>query len=917
MQTAVMTKPDAHKLILIDGYGFVFRAYHALAKQNLRRSDGTPVGAVYAFTNMLIKVIADHKTDYIAVVFDAGKNTFRNELYAEYKANRAACPEDLIPQFPLVREAATALNLAIVEKEGYEADDLIATYTKLGRERGMDVVIISSDKDLMQLISDGVQMYDPLKSRVIGNAEVFEKFGVTPDKVLDVLALMGDSSDNIPGVAGIGPKTAAELVNQFGNLDGVLANTAQIKQEKRRATLESSRENALLSRELVRLCCDVPPPLSIEDFIVKKTHNGTLAKFLQEQGFKSLFAKIQKLADEEDLLSSAGATKSTNAIPINRNQQLTSDIKNLPQWIELLGEVESISLYIEQDIKSKKPIGLALSANGKSCYVPFTLSTAPVQTNLFGDVSSPAQNESGISDALKSISKILTDKSILKIGHSIKELIKYTKAIDLDIAPIDDVMIMSYSVEAGLHKHDLENMIIRFHPEHGDYIPSENIATLKPEQAMPIVCNKAEKILAIYQEFKARLLTEKAVTIYEKIEKPLINVLAEMENVGIRIDPTKLRGLSETFTIETTRLEAEIYALASCEFNIGSPKQLGEVLFDKLGLDSGKKSKKTGAYSTDVKVLQNLADEGHVIAEKILEWRHLSKMMSTYTDSLPKQIATDGRVHTTFEMASTNTGRLSSRDPNLQNIPVRSESGNKIRESFIADKGCKLISADYSQIELRLLAHAAKIEALQEAFRKNLDIHAATAAQMFGVSLDNVDSELRRKAKMINFGIIYGISAFGLASRLGIGREEAAAYIKKYFEQYPGIENYMRKTVEFCRQHNYVETIWGRKCYIAGINDKNGAIRQFSERAAINAPLQGSAADIIKKAMIVFADKIKSENLKARMLLQVHDELIIEAPENEAEKVAAMLKKIMEGAVSLSIPITVDVGIGDNWREIH
>jgi DNA polymerase-1 len=908
------TPASAQKLILVDGYGFVFRAYHAMSTRGLTSPNGTPVGAVYAFTNMLLKMINDHETDYIAVVFDAGSKTFRNDIYSEYKANRAACPEDLIPQFPLVREAARALNLAIVEKQGYEADDLIATYTKIGRERNMDVVIMSSDKDLMQLIGEGVLMFDPLKSRSIGVAEVQEKFGVAPDKVLDVLALMGDSSDNVPGVPGIGPKTAAELINRFGSLDDVLGSTSEITQQKRRETLEQNKKEALLSRELVRLCYDVPVDSSIEDFIVKKKDGDTLIKFLQEQGFKSLVARMQKSFGSELAISSPLAKSFNNNVPTGRGEIL-SEIKNLRQWIDSIREIEQLSLHVESDVKSQKPIGLALSVKEKSCYVPFSVAAAPVQTNLFGDAEASVKSD-GIEDALQLLKDVLEDKSVLKITHNIKNLLKVAKDNDVNISPVDDIMIMSYTLEAGLHKHDLDDIIVRHYPG-ADILDMQYSGSIEPEKAMLYACRRSDSMLDIYKNFRKRIQSEGTVTAYEKVEKPLIEVLAEMEINGIKVDPAKLKGLSETFAIEAKRLEAEVLALAGCEFNIGSPKQMGEVLFEQLGLKGGKKSKKTGAYSTDVKVLQDLAEEGHVIAEKILEWRHMSKMMSTYTDSLPKQIKSDGRIHTHFAMAATNTGRLSSLDPNLQNIPIRTEAGNKIREAFVAEKGCKLISADYSQIELRLLAHVAKIGTLQEAFRKDIDIHSATAAQIFGIDVANVDSELRRKAKMINFGIIYGISAFGLAQRLGIGRAEAGDYIKKYFEQYPGIEAYMKETVEFARSHNYVETIWGRKCYINGINDRNGAMRQFSERAAINAPLQGSAADIIKKAMIVLADKLKSGNLKAKILLQVHDELVLEAPENEVEIVAALVKKTMEGVANLSVPITVDVGIGNNWREIH
>lgn len=905
---------NSRKLILIDGYGFVFRAYHATAKANMKRLDGTPVGAVYAFINMLIKTVNDHEADYIAVVFDAGKKTFRSEIYEHYKANRPPAPEDLIPQFPLVRKAAQALNLAIVEKEGFEADDLIATYTKIAKERGHDVVIVSSDKDLMQLVGQGVQMYDSLKAKIIDTEQVFEKFGVAPDKVLDVLSLMGDASDNIPGVPSIGPKTAAELINSFGSLEGVFANTAKITQEKRRQALEDNKDKALLSRELVKLRYDVPVDLDIEDFVGKYKNIDFLIEFLREQGFKSLVAKFEKLG-----LGSVAEVKSVNKdAQKNTSNHLIKDIKNLSQWFESKKEIQDIVFFVETDDKTANELGISFYVGEESCYFPLKTKFEPSQGSLFGDESANTTEDSGVDSVIKQLKPLLEDKSILKIGHNIKKFLQKAKELGVKITPFDDVMVMSYSIETGLHKHDLQNMIIRHCPQHAEVILDVKISSdLNVEKAMYCACTKTESILKLHEFLKARIFAEKKLTIYERIDKPLIEVVGQMESYGIKVDISVLKGLSDDFTKEAASLEKEIFNVAGLEFNIGSPKQLGEVLFDNLKLNSGKKSKKSGAYSTDVQVLQSLADDGHVIAEKILQWRHISKMKSTYTDALPKQVKKDGRVHTTFEIAATSTGRLSSRDPNLQNIPIRSEDGTKIRKAFIAESGCKLISADYSQIELRLLAHMADMPVLQDAFKNNIDIHSATASQIFKVDLKDVDSELRRKAKTINFGIIYGISAFGLSQRLGIPRGEAAQYIKQYFEQYPGIEAYMKKTVEFARQHGYVETIWGRKCFINGINDKNAGIRQFSERAAINAPLQGSAADIIKKAMVQLEESILKMNYKAKILLQVHDELVVEAPASEAEKVASLIKNIMQNAADISVPATVDIGIGDNWNEIH
>jgi DNA polymerase-1 len=906
------SEKSSKKLILIDGYSFVFRAYHALARANMKRPDGTPVGAVYAFTNMLIKTINDHETDYIAVVFDSGEKTFRNDIYNEYKANRPPAPDDLIPQFPLVREAAKALSLAIVEKEGYEADDIIATYTKIAKEHGHDVVIISSDKDLMQLVGNGVKMYDSMKSKVIDVEQVKEKFGVEPEKVLDVLALMGDSSDNIPGVPSIGPKTASELINRFGTLEATLESTSEITQKKRRETLESNKEQALLSKKLVELCYDVPLDEEIEDFIVKDKQHENFIGFLKEQGFKSLLAKFDKNPD-------VSGNKANNDNKSNKSDfKFIEEIGQIKDWINSKGELRTIGFYVETDEKSDVELGFSLSINGDSCYYPLSKGSKPSQASLFGDDNTDEASSNGIKELFLSLKPYFEDKSILKVGHSLKVLVQFAKESDINIEPFDDVMVMSNTLESGLHKHDLKNMIIRNCPElDDDFFDTKISSNMEDKEIMSHSCYKSNSILETHKILKAKLLQEKQLTAYYRIEKPLVNVLGQMESNGIKVDISVLKRLSDDFLSLASDLEKDIYKIADCEFNIGSPKQLGEILFDKLGLSTGKKSSKSGAYSTDVQVLQKLAAEGHEIADKVLHWRHISKMRSTYTDSLPKQVKQDGRVHTTFEMASTSTGRLSSRNPNLQNIPIRTEDGSNIRKAFVADKGNKLISADYSQIELRLLAHMADMPVLQDAFKKGQDIHAVTASQMFKKDINDVDSDLRRKAKTINFGIIYGISAYGLSQRLGIPRGEAADYIKQYFEQYPGIEAYMKKIVEYAREHSYVKTIWGRKCYINGINDKNSSLRQFSERAAINAPLQGSAADIIKKAMIKLNGEIVEGEYKAKILLQVHDELVIEAPEDEAEEIAKLTKNVMQDAVELSVPASVDVAIGNNWNEIH
>lgn len=927
----IASKADAQPhLYLIDGYGFVFRAYHSLPP--LTRKDGTPVGAVMGFTNMLLKMITGNGADYIAVVFDAGRKTFRNDIYPEYKANRPPAPDDLIPQFPLVREAAIAMNIPVIEQVGYEADDIIATYAKLARQKNIRLTIVSSDKDLMQLVGDdGVEMYDPMKSKVIGVAQVVEKFGVTPDKVLDVLSLMGDSSDNIPGVPGIGPKTAAELILQFGNLDEVLKRAGEIKQNKRRESIIENTEKALLSRKLVSLCEDVPLELDgdFEALKVKQIDYNQFHEFLQEQGFKALIAKIQGKVSEglgdrglglenapPAAISSKFQTTQSKAI------ELVNNVSGLKEFIAKQKEIVTLSVYFDVEDYLR---GIALNFNHTdSCYIQITQEKKSEQANLFGESeakpSSKQESKNNLvidSNILDSLRPFLTDTSILKIGHDLKEIYKLLLQNNIEMQPFEDVMLMSYALGAGAHSHDLKELIARHLDGQINIGEDKDLAKLEGAARLELVSGRISAIANLYKILKPRLIKEKCLTIYEVLDKPMLPSLAEMELTGICLDINKLKEQSRNFAEKISELEKKIYAIAGQEFNIGSPKQMGEVLFDKMNIEGGKKSKKSGAHSTDVRVLTDLAEQGHEIASLILDWRHFSKLKSTYTDSLPKQVGSDGRVHTHFHMASTNTGRLSSQDPNLQNIPVRTEEGNRIRESFVAAKGCKLISADYSQIELRLLACVANIDTLKEAFKKNMDIHAVTASQMFGVAVENVDSDMRRRAKTINFGIIYGISAFGLAQRLGIGRAEAGDYIKKYFLQYPGIEAYMKDTVEFARTHGYVETIFGRKCFINGINDKNGAIRQFSERAAINAPLQGSAADIIKKSMVKIHKRLKNEGFKTKLLLQVHDELILEAPEAEAEIVAKIVKQEMEKAVALEVPFTAGVGVGGNWREVH
>jgi len=912
------------KLYLIDGSGFIFRAYHSLPP--LLRSDGTPTGAVYGFVNMMLKIVESAKADYIAVIFDAGRKTFRNRIYPEYKAHRPPAPDDLIPQFPLVREATEALNLPAIELADFEADDIIATYTKLAKEHGLEVVIVSSDKDLMQLVGENVSMYDGMKQKTISTEQVIEKFGVTPDKVRDVLALIGDTSDNVPGVAGIGPKTAAELIIEYGNLEGVLNNTANIKQNKRRETLENSKDIAKLSYELIGLCEDVQLPLGIDDLQTREPDHEKLLTFLRNMQFKSLVNKIE---------TKQGVASTPAALPVQNHTKtydLVQDETALKEWLakaKYSGVVAFDTETNSLNAMAAEFVGFSLCVEaGKACYVPLNhLSgkTATAQGNLFEPVPkiTRLENQIDFNTAILLLKEMLADHSILKIGHNIKYDMLVLRKYGINIEAIDDTMLLSYIADAGKHNHNMDDLAqqhlslktISYDEVTGTGKARISFAEVALEKACEYAAEDADITMRLWQKLKPQIIAEKNLTLYEKIERPLISTIVAMEERGIKIDRLKLAELSQDFSKRIATLELEIHSLAGVSFNIGSPKQLGEILFDKLGIEGGKKSK-LGAYTTGAEILEELAENGNEIAAKVLDWRQLSKLKSTYTDTLVTQInPKTGRVHTSYAMAVTSTGRLSSSDPNLQNIPVRSDEGRKIRSAFVAETGNKLISADYSQIELRLLADIAGIETLKEAFKNSQDIHAITASQMFGVPVDQVSSDLRRKAKTINFGIIYGISAHGLATRLGISRGEAATYIESYFKQYPGIADYMENTKKFARENGFVTTLFGRKCHINGINDKNGGIRNFSERAAINAPLQGTAADIIKLAMIAVEKALQGS--PAKMLLQVHDELIIEAPTEIAEATAAKLKNIMENVAHLSVPLTVDARIGDNWNEAH
>jgi DNA polymerase-1 len=941
------------RLYLIDGSGFIFRAYHSLPP--LTRPDGTPVGAVYGFVNMILKLIEGVKADYLAVIFDAARETFRNRMYENYKANRPPLPEDLAPQFPIIREAVTALNIPALEKQDYEADDLIATYTRLAREQGMEVIIVSSDKDLMQLIGEGVEMFDPMKLKRISRAEVEEKFGVGPEKVLDVLSLIGDSSDNVPGVPGIGPKTAAELIGAYGDLDQLLEQAGTIKQPKRRETLTQFADQARLSRDLIRLCDTVPLDAPLESLSITPPQGEQLIPFLKAQGFKSLVTRYEekfgiRAADlpaytsPDTVISGEGqeaVSPAAVAASIVANYELVKDAAALERWLaeaERQGfaafDTETDSL----DATRARLVGFSLAtAPGRACYVPLehveTVMQGASQASLFGEGEGAATsqrrrltNQLQWKDIAARMTAFLENPSVLKIGHNLKYDAVVLNGVNIRITPLADTMLMSYVLNAGRHNHGMDELAerylshttISYHEVTGTGKKQICFSEVALDKALAYAAEDADITLRLYQYFQPLLVKEGLVSVYETFERPLVPVIAAIESAGIRIDTQVLATLSQDFSTRMQGLEEVIYGLVGHPFNIGSPKQLGEVLFEELGLKTGKKTSKSGSYSTGAEVLEELAAEGHEVPARVMEWRQLSKLKGTYTDALVRQMHPDtGRVHTSYSMAATTTGRLSSSEPNLQNIPIRTSDGRKIRDAFVAAPGHKLISADYSQIELRLLAHVAEIDILRQAFRDGKDIHAITAHQMFGVPVDQVTSDLRRKAKTINFGIIYGISAHGLATGLGISRGEAADYIRAYFRQYPGIEAYMERTKAFAREHGYVTTLYGRRCHITGINDKNPNMRAFSERAAINAPLQGSAADIIKRAMIALHRKLTEGGFATRMLLQVHDELVLEAPEKEADTVLPLIRQEMEQAARLSLPLTVEAGVGTHWGEIH
>ena len=924
------------RVVLVDGSGFIFRAYHAMPP--LTRSDGTPTGAVAGFCNMLDKLIESARDDgvvsHLAVVFDSARETFRNEIYPDYKAHRPPPPEDLVPQFEIIREATRAFNVPALEMAGYEADDVIATLVRRARAVGAEVVIVSSDKDLMQLVGDGVTMFDPIRERSIGVAEVEEKFGVGPDRVVDVQALAGDSSDNVPGVPGIGVKTAAQLIAKYGDLESLLARAEEIEQPKRRETLLANADLARVSRELVRLRDDVPLAEDLDDLGLHPPDVEALLAFLEDQEFKRLRDRIANR-------HGTGAAAGPAPAPAETAYELVRTTEALAAWIEAAEAAGVVAVDTETtslDAQQAELVGVSLSIeSGRACYVPVGHVAPAGQGALdLGDEASDAPDASGerppqiaLGRVLEMLKPLLEDPAVLKVGQNVKYDIAVLRRYGIRMSPVDDTMLLSFVLDAGLHGHGMDELS-RLHLGHAPISYKEVAGTgrnrvtfdrVPLEAACRYAAEDADITGRLHRLLKPRLVRERLVALYETIERPLISVLVDMEAAGIKVDRAVLADLSADFAARAVDLEAEIHALAGREFNVASPKQLGEVLFDEMGLPGGKRGK-TGAYATGADVLEGLAragdGEGHRLAARVLDWRQLAKLKNTYTDALQSQInPRTGRVHTSFAMAATSTGRLASTDPNLQNIPIRTDEGRKIRRAFVAEPGHLLLSADYSQIELRLLAHVAGIDTLRRAFFEGVDIHALTASQVFGVPIEGMDPAVRRSAKAINFGIIYGISAFGLSRQLGIPQKEAQEYIEAYFARYPGIRDYMERTKEYCRQHGYVETIFGRRCHMPGIRDKNPARRSFMERAAINAPLQGSAADIIKRAMIRIPGALAARGLGARMLVQVHDELVFEVSESEVEETADVVRRTMEGAARLDVPLTVDTGAGANWDEAH
>jgi DNA polymerase I len=978
-------KPGDH-LYLIDGSGFIFRAYFQSTNQDPKynsRSDGLPVGAVRLFCNMLWGLIKgkaiDPKPTHLAVIFDYSSKTFRSDFYPQYKAHRPEPPADMRPQFGLIRQATRAFNLPCIEKPNYEADDIIATYARMAVEAGATCRIVTSDKDMMQLIGQGVDLFDPGKEKPVGAAEVLEKFGVTPDKVVDVQALAGDSADNVPGVPGIGVKTGAELINLYGDLETLLARATEIKQNKRRENLIEHAELARISKRLVTLEKHVPDLEPIASFAVDTPRAADLIGFLKAMEFTTITKAIATALDADvsaiepvtvevthwppeggipdaalqpsSFRRKADASPSASlptadkpdtpdyvaqmeahlrAIPVvHTDYETVSTIENLKRWIAVAEDQGFCAVDTETDALDAMQaniVGFSLAtAPGKACYIP--LAHQGQGDGLFG--SGILEGQLHRDEALALIKPLLANPAVLKIGQNLKYDMLLLKRYGISIAPLDDTMLLSYVFESGDVGHGMDELSqrhlghkpISFKDVAGSGKTAVTFDRVPLDRATQYAAEDADITLRLWMLFKQKLLSARKVTVYETLERPLVPVLVQMEAEGILVDRSVLARLSHEFATAQALIETEIHKLAGTPFNIGSPKQLGEILFGQMGIPGGRKTA-TGAWSTDSDTLEDIAAQGVPMAKRVVDWRQLAKLRSTYTDALQTFINPNtGRVHTSYSMASTSTGRLSSTDPNLQNIPVRTEEGRRIRTAFIAPPGHKLVSADYSQIELRVLAHVADIPQLKKAFAQGLDIHAMTASEMFGVPIEGMDSSVRRRAKAINFGIIYGISAFGLANQLSISREEAGEYIRTYFKRFPGIKTYMEDTKKFAHDHGFVETIFGRRMHFPRIKSSNPSERAFLERASINAPIQGSAADIIRRAMVGMMPALQAANLKARMLLQVHDELIFEVPDAEVEATLPLVQKIMIDApqptLKLSVPLQVDARAALNWDEAH
>ena len=927
-------------LHLIDGSGFIFRAYHALPPLT-RKSDGLPIGAVAGFSNMVWKMLQETKGSdaptHVAVVFDKSEVTFRNELYPDYKQNRPPAPDDLVPQFRLIRDATRAFNLPCIEMAGFEADDIIATYATQAAAAGGRVTIISADKDLMQLVAPGIVMFDTLKNKPIGRDEVMEKFGVGPERVIDVQALAGDSIDNVPGAPGIGIKTAAQLIAEYGDLDTLLARAGEIRQPKRREVLVGHADRIRLSRDLVTLRRDVPLEEGLDALEVRDPEADTLLPWLAEMEFRGLASRvsaklgvaaptIEPVAEAQQGPATAFAREPAPVAPIDHAKYvLLRDEGALAAFAARIADAGAVAIEVATgaaDEMRAPLIGLGLAIGpGEAAYLP--IAHVQGQGGLFDE---PVVGQVRLEAALAILGPLLEDAAVLKIGQNVKAGVKLFARLGIRLAPIEDTMLLSYALHAGLHGHGIDYLAeaylghvpIQLKSLTGGGRSARTFAQLSPEEAGRYAAEQAEVVWRLREALRPRLPFARVTRVYETMERPLVPVLGEMERAGIRVDRQALSRLSGDFAQRMAALEEEIYRLAGQRFNLGSPKQLGEVLFDQMGLGGGRKGK-TGAYTTGADVLEELAAQGHDLPARMLDWRLLSKLKSTYTDTLQDAINPEtGRVHTSYQIAGAATGRLASTEPNLQNIPVRTEEGRRIREAFVAEPGNVLLSLDYSQIELRILAHVAKIDALSQAFHDGIDIHALTASQMFGVPVEGMPAMIRRQAKAINFGVIYGISAFGLANNLRIPREDAKRFIDTYFVRFPGIREYMDRTVAFAKEHGHVETLFGRRIHTPEINAR-GPHAGFASRAAINAPIQGSAADIIRRAMIRVPEAIAP--LPAKMLLQVHDELLFEVEEGAVEETVAAVRRVMEAAampaVALDVPLVVDAGRGATWAAAH